>query len=377
MRPLLVALAVLTAPAVSAQSAPFTLADVFELEWAEDPQISPDGDRVVYVRAGMDRIEDRRRRSLWVVGTDGGGHRKLTSSEQNESSARWSPDGDRVAYVAATDEGAELYVRWMDTGETARLTQLDRSPSGLAWSPDGSTLAFSMLVPEKDPAFDVAMPSPPEGAEWAPKPRIVDRVAHESDGSGNIEPGFRHVFVVPADGGTPRQLTRGDVMAGVDAVIATGDVHPDSLFVTGGSAGGTMTAWIVGNTDRFRAAAVVKPVVNWISKTLVADNHYAYANYRYPGQPWENPMAYWEKSPISVVANVETPTLVMVGTEDLRTPPSEARQLYHALRLRDVETAYVEVPGAAHFIANRPSQLAAKVAYILAWFDRYRGARED
>ncbi|MEM8600743.1 MAG: prolyl oligopeptidase family serine peptidase, partial [Bacteroidota bacterium] len=112
---------------------------------------------------------------------------------------------------------------------------------------------------------------------------------------------------------------------------------------------------------------------NWISKTLVADNYYAYADYRYPGQPWENPMAYWEESPISVVSNVETPTMVMVGTADLRTPPSEARQFYHALRLRDIETVYVEIPGAPHAISRRPSQLAAKVAYVLAWFDRYRG----
>ena len=84
-------------------------------------------------------------------------------------------------------------------------------------------------------------------------------------------------------------------------------------------------------------------------------------------------MAYWNDSPISVVANVSTPTMVMVGTSDRRTPPSEALQLYHALRLRDVPTAYVEIPGASHNIANRPSQLAAKVAYILAWFDEYRG----
>ncbi|MGB3542931.1 S9 family peptidase, partial [Rubrivirga sp.] len=539
-----------------------------------------------------------------------------------------------------------------------------------AWSPDGTMLAFSMLVPEPYPTLDVTLPSAPRGAEWADKPRVIRRVNHEADGSGDIEPGFRHLFVIPAEGGTPRQVTTGDyqhgpdfdwlpdgsglvfsanrqenweldfraselhrvdledgttvaltdrdgpdrspvvspdgrrvaylgfddrvrtfqntrlsvrdleggaarviagdldrslgnitwgadghiyatyldrgmnrlmrvglegeitemtdalgglaigrpytsgaysvsdagvvafthgtalrpsdvavleggetrvltdlnsdlldhrslgdveeitwqapdgleiqgwivrppnaepgrqypmlvenhggpiaaygpqfsaevqlfaaddyvvfypnprgstgygeafadalyhdypgddyhdVMAGVDAVIAAGGVHPDSLYVTGGSAGGVMTAWMVGNTDRFRAAAVVKPVVNWISKTLVADNYYGYAEYRYPGQPWENPMAYWNESPISVVGNVSTPTMVMVGTSDRRTPPSEALQLYHALRLRDVPTAYVEIPGASHNIANRPSQLAAKVAYILAWFDEHRG----
>ncbi|MCB0640313.1 MAG: S9 family peptidase, partial [Phaeodactylibacter sp.] len=163
-----------------------------------------------------------------------------------------------------------------------------------------------------------------------------------------------------------------DVMDGVDAVLAKGYTSPDSLFVTGGSAGGIMTAWIIGKNNRFRAAAVVKPVMNWFSKTLTADNYYGYAYYRYPGQPWENMETYMQFSPITLVGNVETPTLVMVGTDDLRTPISEAKQLYHALKLRKIETALVEVPGASHFIANRPSQLIAKVDHIIAWFDRYR-----
>ncbi len=71
-----------------------------------------------------------------------------------------------------------------------------------------------------------------------------------------------------------------------------------------------MTAWIVGKTDRFRAAAVGKPVINWYSKVLVADNYYGYHNYRYPGSPWENPEAYMKYSPISLVGNVSTPSMV-------------------------------------------------------------------
>ncbi len=162
-----------------------------------------------------------------------------------------------------------------------------------------------------------------------------------------------------------------DVMDGVDAVIEKGYIAKDRLYVTGGSAGGIMSAWMIGKNNRFRAAAVVKPVMNWISKTLVADNYYGYANSRYPGQPWENPEAYWKFSPLSLVGNIQTPTLVMVGTSDLRTPLSEAKQLYHALKLRKIETALVEVPGAFHFIANRPSQLITKVEHVLAWFERY------
>jgi len=161
-----------------------------------------------------------------------------------------------------------------------------------------------------------------------------------------------------------------DVMDGVDAVIAKGYIQSDSLFVTGGSAGGIMTAWMIGKNNRFRSAAVIKPVMNWISKTLTADNYYGYANSRYKGQPWENMEEYWKFSPISLVGNIETPTLVMVGSSDMRTPLSEAKQLYHALKLRKIETALVEVPGASHFIANRPSQLITKIEHILAWFER-------
>ncbi len=163
-----------------------------------------------------------------------------------------------------------------------------------------------------------------------------------------------------------------DVMDGVDAVIAKGYIDSQELYVTGGSAGGIMTAWMIGKNNRFKAAAVVKPVMNWISKTLVADNYFYYADYRYPGQPWENFENYWKFSPLSLVGNIETPTLVMVGTADMRTPLSEAKQLYGALKIRKIETALVEIPGSYHNISNRPSQLITKIDHILAWFDNYR-----
>ena len=162
-----------------------------------------------------------------------------------------------------------------------------------------------------------------------------------------------------------------DVMDGVDKMIDLGYIDEDNLFVTGGSAGGIMTAWIIGKNNRFKASAVIKPVMNWISKTLVADNYFGYAHSRYEGQPWENFNHYWSFSPISLVGNVETPTMVMVGLDDLRTPPSEAKQLYHALKLRKVETVYVEIPGASHNISNRPSQLITKIDHILYWFNKY------
>lgn len=163
-----------------------------------------------------------------------------------------------------------------------------------------------------------------------------------------------------------------DVMDGVDACLAKGITSEDQLYVTGGSAGGIMTAWMIGKNNHFKAAVVAKPVMNWLSKTLVADNYYGYANSRYPGQPWENFEGYWKFSPISLVGNIETPTMVMVGMNDLRTPPSEAKQLYHALKIRKKETMLIEIPGASHGIASRPSNLIAKVSHTLAWFEKFR-----
>ena len=653
-----------------AQQSPLVNEDIFEIEYASDVQISPDATMVAYVRYSMSIMRDRREGRLWLVGTDGSSHRKLTSEDRSESSPRWSPDGTRIAFVSGSTEGSEIYVYWVETGQIARLTQLERSPGGIAWSPNGRQIAFTMLVPEARPVF-ATMPAKPAGAEWADPPIVETRVRHEADGSGVIEPGFRHIFVIPADGGSARQITAGDFQHGapvwgadgrsilfnanrrpgweweldqsdiyqislndgvtvpltsrngpdggqvvspdgssvaftsfedrvrtyqtqdlhlmradgsgksilleeldrsvtglawaadgsgvyfsyedegitkvgftttaggwrvvaehlggtsvgraygggnysvardgtvaftytrsddpsevalvtpdgrqrmitnlngdlksrtqlataemfwtesshdgrpiqswilhppdfdpdsrypllleihggpvsnygdrfagefqlytsagfvvvysnprgstgygeefgdllyhdypgndyddlisaVDAVIKRGYIDEDQLYVTGGSAGGIMTAWIVGHTNRFRAAVVTKPVVNWISKTLVADNYNGYMHRRYPGTPWENPEVYWDFSPLSVVGDIETPTMVMVGTADLRTPLSEAKQLYHALTLRRVDTALVQIPGAYHNISNRPSQLIAKVINTVAWFDRYK-----
>ena len=653
---------------------PFSRMDVFDLQWVQDPRISPDGEMIVYVRSGMDIMKDRRSSSLWMMNSDGSGHSKLTDREENESSPRWSPDGSKIAFVSSDDDyGSQIYVYWVEEDRLARITELENSPSGLSWSPDSEYIAFSSKVSGSQPHL-VDPPDKPEGAEWQDPPRLEDRLNHESDGSGTMDYGFDHLFIISAEGGSQKQITSGDfhhssrpewtpdgeklvfsanrnddwehefrdselyavtvddqqirqltdrygpnhtprispdgetiaylgfedqvqtyqntllytinidgsgkqkvetgldrsfdnirwdedgeglyimyedkgvnqlshtdragnvkevarqlggttigrpytgagsftvaengkiainktsptypaelavtnrdkadaerltdlngdllenrelgdvqevwyessedgldihgwimtppgydpdktypllveihggpinsygpnfsptlqlyaaddmivfypnfrgstgygedygnelyhnfsggeyqdIMDGVDMMIEEGYVSEDSLYVTGGSAGGTSTAWIVGQTDRFQAAIVQKPVINWISKTLAADNYYAYADSRYPGQPWENPMDYWEVSPISLVGNVETPTMLLVGSEDLRTPYWEARQFYHGLKLRDVETMYVELQGSPHNLTQHPTHLISKTDHVLAWIRKYR-----
>jgi dipeptidyl aminopeptidase/acylaminoacyl peptidase len=89
--------------------------------------------------------------------------------------------------------------------------------------------------------------------------------------------------------------------------------------------------------------------------------------------PWEDNAEYWRRSPLSLVGHVTTPTMVMVGAEDRRTPGSEAEQFYQALQLRKVPTMLVRVPGASHHaLAERPSQEAAEASAILGWFERYK-----
>jgi dipeptidyl aminopeptidase/acylaminoacyl peptidase len=159
-----------------------------------------------------------------------------------------------------------------------------------------------------------------------------------------------------------------DLMSGVDTVISRGYVDTQRLFVTGGSGGGVLTAWIVGHTDRFRAAVVVKPVINWTSFVLTGDMNNFFYKYWFGEFPWDDVQAYWKRSPLAYVGNVKTPTMLMTGEVDYRTPSSEAEQFYQALKLRKIDTALVRVPNASHDISARPSLLIDKTAYVLAWF---------
>lgn len=651
----------------------FTGADLFGLEWASDPQISPDGRTIAYVRRSNDVMTDRARSTIWLVDVASGQQRPLLAGSGSYSSPRWSPDGTRLAYVASDGASPQLYVRWMASGESARVTGLPDSPGALAWSPDGRRIAYSMFVPDDGATLGKA-PAKPDGAKWADPLQVITAVTYRADGAGYLKPGYDQIFWVTADGGAPTQLTFGatnagglvswtpdsrsvlfsanlsknwerepanseiyrlgidggapvaltnrvgpdgspvvspdgrhiayvgfddrrvgyqnmqlsvmnldgsdkrvltsaldrsvaspiwsadsravfvqvedrgtnkvervgldgsvreiatgltgseldrpyaggdfsvarngavavtvgdplhpsdvglvsgsgvrhltrlnenlaakamaqvqklpvtsnvdqrpidawmvtppgfdparkyplileihggpfsaygpsfstddqlyaaagyivlysnprgstsygeafanlidkaypghdydDLMSAVDAAIATGHVDPNNLFVTGGSGGGVLTAWIVGKTDRFRAAATQKPVIDWASFALTSDGAAYYSPYWFAKKPWEDPMGYWQRSPLSLVGNVKTPTLVVVGSEDYRTPDSEAEQYYTALQLRGVPTAFVKVPGASHGgIAARPSQAAAKTSAILAWFDRYRTDR--
>jgi dipeptidyl aminopeptidase/acylaminoacyl peptidase len=654
----------------------FTARDLFGLRAATDPQVRPDGGAIAYVRITNDIMSDEGHPSIWLVDPATGAQAPLVVDDNANMRPRWSPDGTRLAYVVAAPGGPpQLYVRWMATGRSARVATLEQSPNAIEWSPDGRTIAFTMLTLDEGRPLGAPL-SPPPGAHWAEPLKVIDRLTYRADGAGYLKPGYRHVFVVSADGGQPRQVTFGrfddagsvrfdadgkslvfatnraanwerdpqesdvyrvaiaegtmtrltdrvgpdeapaispdgrtiayvgfddarqrgyenqrlyvmdrdgknrrlltgnldrgvsdpqwagdgrsvyvaytdhgvtkvgrvgldgkfetvasgltggeemdrpysggdysvgrsglvaftagdaanppdiaverggkvnrltrlnddlfagktlarveampvassfdkkpidawlvtppnfdpsrkyplileihggpfaaygpafatddqlyaaagyvvvyanprgstsygeafaneidrnypshdydDLMSVVDAAVAKGFVDPARLYVTGGSGGGALTAWIVGKTGRFAAAAAQKPVIDWTSEVLTTDGYSFMARYWFGKMPWEDPQGYWKRSPLSLVGNVTTPTLVVVGEQDYRTPPPESEQFYQALQLRGVPTALVRVPGASHGgLAARPSQAAAKARAIMAWFERF-GAR--
>ena len=192
--------------------------DVFDLESASEPRISPDGERVVYVRNFADVMSDQRFTSLWIVNTDGSGHRPILAGKHQANSPRWSPDGSRLAFISNHEGSPQIYVRWMDTGDTAAVTSETLPPSNLSWSPDGKQIAFTRLVAD-EPLVIGHMPAPPPGAQWAEPPKFTDQIAFRFDQVGEIPRGYMHFFVVPAEGGKARQVSQGPRQFGVGSYV--------------------------------------------------------------------------------------------------------------------------------------------------------------
>ena len=645
----------------------FKSEDIFNLEYVSEVQVSPNGKYVAYVRRSNDIMADSSRANVWLASVDGKSHRPLLSSKKSYYSIRWSPDGSRLAYLSNEEGKPQLYVRWMDTGQTALVTNVTSNPSNITWSPDGKHIAFTMSVDAKEKPLDIKMPKKPDGAKWSPSFQYITKARYQADGRGILEPAYTHIFIVPADGGTARQLTSGnyhhngrlsfspdsdkvyfsanrsdnweyepvegdifsvdmmgniaqltndkglesspvvspdgkhiayarrddekvmyknsylyvmksdgtdaknltkdvdnsvsnfhwkdnkhvyfqqsvrglaqvdvvslsgsvkavakglggttlgrpyvfgtyhavddvvaytkgrtdrpadlyvttrnerqltalnedvlghkqlgevkeivypssidgeeiqgwyilppnydssktyplileihggpnlaygpvftaelqrmaaegyvvfydnhrgstgygerfalllqgkysseydfsDHMSGVDALIEKGIADPERLFITGGSAGGIASAYAIGLTNRFKAAVVAKPVINWLSKVLTADSGLYQIPFQFPGMPWDNVEHYWKRSPLSLVGNVTTPTMLITGVEDKRTPMSETEQFYQALKIQKVDSVLVKVPGSPHGIASKPSRMIGKVENILAWFKKY------
>ena len=162
-----------------------------------------------------------------------------------------------------------------------------------------------------------------------------------------------------------------DLMKGVDQMVAKGYIDPKKLCVTGGSGGGLLTAWTIGHTDRFAAAVSQYPVTNWITQAGTADGGYVHSALWLKAFPWEQPQQFLEHSPIYYAKNFKTPTMVITGEADLRTPIAESEELYFALKAQKVPAVLVRVPEEYHGIRGRNSHYIEKIEHILAWMERY------
>ncbi|MEL7285244.1 MAG: DPP IV N-terminal domain-containing protein, partial [Pseudomonadota bacterium] len=208
----------------------FTTERVFDIEYASDPQISPDGETIVYVRRSMDKLKDQDRGDIWTLDVDTGAHRPLVTGGSSAGAPRWSPDGTRLLYSTATDGKPDLRLYYFDSDRSVSLSQFAYGPGSAAWSPDGSTIAFTMFTPGETPSFAKPV-AKPEGAEWSPPVRVFDDLQFRFDGRGYLKEGATHVYTLSAEGGTPRQITSGEADYGSPTWLNDG-----TLLVVGNAA---------------------------------------------------------------------------------------------------------------------------------------------
>ena len=178
--------------------------DLYELRWADDPRLSPDGRTAAFVVWSTDRETNDYTASIWLVAVDGAAQpRRLTRGKKQDVAPRWSPDGSRLAFASNRDSKAkQLYVLPVEGGEPLQLTELNEDVTEVVWSPDGTRIVFSARV--RDPAYE-------EEDERKRRPRRFERLQYKLDDEGWIGDRRRHLFVVPADGSAPPvQLTDGD-----------------------------------------------------------------------------------------------------------------------------------------------------------------------
>ena len=187
----------------------FTSEDIFQLEYASEPQVSPDGKQVIYVRNSNNIMTDGKNKSLWLVDIKSKQQTPLFSDNHQYSQPRWSPDGEKFAFVSNMSGSYQIHVHYLKTNTTAMLSQLQSGIRDLTWSPDGKWLAFSQLVKSKPPV-SAKLPKKPKGAKWAKPVVMIDKAYYQADGVGLLKSGYRHIFVLTADGGTPKQITQGN-----------------------------------------------------------------------------------------------------------------------------------------------------------------------
>jgi len=401
----------------------------------QGPRLSPDGKSIAYTGFD-DKDYTNHISSLYLMDSAGGGKKLLVGSlPSSPSNTVWAADASGVYYMMAEKGESNLYfvsiigkirkvtegihyisaLSLSNAGQAAALVSTFHRPGYLAtfgllkpaalkilvdvnrdvldgiklgdveelWykSADGWDVQGWLIKPAGfDPAKKYPLLLYIHGGPWA-----MYNVAFNWDWQNFAASGYAVLYTNPRGStGYGQDFVNGiqysypgkdfdDLMAGVDAAMAKGFIDQDNLFVCGGSGGGVLTAWIVGHTNRFRAAVSMRPVINWHSFVGTTDGHMWYRQFQ--KYPWEDPLEYAVRSPLHYVANVTTPTMVMTGEADLRTPISQSEEYYRALKMLKKETLLVRMPEEYHGW-RRPSHRLLQQLYLLAWFEKYRTNKE-
>lgn len=396
-----------------------------------NPTVSPDGKWIAYTGYD-DQNYTSHLSNLYLMDASGGSKRVWAAQLNNSpSGVIWAPDTTGVYFALSELGSTSIYFQPLN-GERRKIIGGTQTLSGLSIANNGeaATVRSTPLEPGYLATFDVAHPSAVKklvdvNADLLEGRALgqVDELWFESkDGLKvqgwlvkpvNFEAGKKYPMVLWIHGGpwamydvgfnwsyqnfaglgyavlytNPRGSTGygqdfvngiqfaypgkdyDDLMAGVDRAIATGFIDEKNLFVCGGSGGGVLTAWIVGHTDRFAAAVSMRPVINWHSFVGTTDGPSWYRQFR--KYPWEDPMEYAVRSPLHYVGNVTTPTMVMTGEADLRTPMRQSEEYYRALKMLKKDTLLVRMPDEFHGW-RRPSHRLLQQLYLLAWFEKYK-----
>lgn len=319
-------LSALAGPAL-AQSSPYQPEDLFQLSQVEQPQVSPDGNQVIFTRSFADIATDKRMGEIWLMPV-GGERRLLIGGQAGAAGVRWSPDSKRIAYIAPVAGKPQIHVMTVAEGIGRPVTSLKSPPSQIAWSPDGASIGFVMQVDAKPVAF-TGMPKKPDGASWAPDAQVTTSFTYRLNDGGYQKAGFRHIFIVPAAGGEPRQLTTGDFhqlaansplswAPDGKAIVVSGLIRPDAdrlgreadLFVypvAGGSPRQLTKAKGV------EADPAVSPDGQWVAYTGALDRQSFYVR----PDLWVVPFAGGE--PVNLTASLDRQIDAPVWSADGKT----------------------------------------------------------
>ena len=235
-------LAFIAIPTIAQEKARLSLDHYENYEWTSNPRLSPNGQQVLYSRTWINLVDDKRETDLWIMNSDGATNRFFL----NGSNGKWSPDGNKIAFTKKGEPGGtQIFVKYLGVeGEPTQITKLEKSPSSMEWSPDSKYIAFIMHVDSEPALKPQGLPAPPKGASWTKAPQVIDQVDYTQDRVGFLERGFRQLFIVPAGGGTARQVTFGeyaDVSGGIawskdsQSVIFSSYQKPEAEYARGHS----------------------------------------------------------------------------------------------------------------------------------------------